>query len=83
MFLQLEDEDRLHLIPVDEDEEEQCIRLLSFCKKHKQPCNDRPTAAERIGKSARQHSSYKPYNKSGCARCGMLYMFVSIRISDF
>ncbi|KAJ8422635.1 hypothetical protein Cgig2_028506 [Carnegiea gigantea] len=69
LCVELEDEDRLHLIPVDEDEEEQCIRLLSFCKKHKQPSNDRPTAAERIGRSARQHSSYKPYNQSGCARC--------------
>lgn len=66
--VELEDEDRLHLISVDEDEEEQCIRLLSFCKKHKQPSNDR--SDEGVGKSSCLNSSYiPPSNESGCARC--------------
>nr|GEU68763.1 histone-lysine N-methyltransferase ATX2-like isoform X1 [Tanacetum cinerariifolium] len=28
------DADRLQVVPLDEDEENQCIRLLSFCKRH-------------------------------------------------
>ncbi|KMT11027.1 hypothetical protein BVRB_5g112470 [Beta vulgaris subsp. vulgaris] len=68
--VELEDEDRLHLISLDEDEEEQCIRLLSFCTKHKQPSNDRPIVDEGNGKKSRQNSSYiPPSNESGCARC--------------
>ncbi|GJR26139.1 histone-lysine N-methyltransferase ATX2-like protein isoform X1 [Tanacetum coccineum] len=30
----LADADRLQVVPLDEDEENQCIRLLSFCKRH-------------------------------------------------
>ncbi|XP_021733247.1 histone-lysine N-methyltransferase ATX1-like [Chenopodium quinoa] len=67
---ELEDEDKLHLISVDEDEEEQCIRLLSFCKRHKQPSNDRPITDEANGKKSCQQLSYiPPSNESGCARC--------------
>lgn len=75
--LQLEDEDRLYLLAVDDDEEDQCIRLLSFCKKHRQPSNDRSAADERLGRVSRQCSDYTPpSNPSGCARSGM---FVDIR----
>lgn len=69
LCVELEDEDRLHLISVDEDEENQCIRLLSFCNKHRQPSNDRSTADEQIGQMAGQCSNYTPpSNPSGCAR---------------
>lgn len=57
---------------MDDDEEDQCIRLLSFCKKHRQPSNERPTADERIERVAHQYSEYTPPpNPSGCARSGV------------
>ncbi|KAK8556285.1 hypothetical protein V6N12_002695 [Hibiscus sabdariffa] len=67
---ELEDEDRVFLLSVDEDDEDQCIRLLSFCKKHRQPSNDRVEASdERVGRIVRQFSDYTPpLNPSGCAR---------------
>ncbi|XP_057540933.1 histone H3-lysine(4) N-trimethyltransferase ATX1-like [Amaranthus tricolor] len=70
LCVELEDEDRLHLIPVDEDEEDQCIRLLSFCKRHKQPSKDRPIVDEKNENSFCEDLSYTPPNNdSGCARC--------------
>lgn len=69
MCVELEDEDRLYLLAVDDDEEDQCIRLLSFCKKHRQPSNERSAADERLGRVSRQCSDYiPPSNPSGCAR---------------
>lgn len=69
LCVELEDEDRLYLLAVDDDEEDQCIRLLSFCKKHRQPSNERSAADERLGRVARQCSDYTPpSNPSGCAR---------------
>ncbi|KAL6970849.1 hypothetical protein U1Q18_030531 [Sarracenia purpurea var. burkii] len=67
--VELEDEDRLHLISMDEDEDEQCIRLLSFCKKHRPASSERLAADDRIAPIARQYSEYcPPSNPSGCAR---------------
>uniref|UniRef100_A0A2P2L8Y3 Histone-lysine N-methyltransferase ATX2 n=1 Tax=Rhizophora mucronata TaxID=61149 RepID=A0A2P2L8Y3_RHIMU len=67
LCVELEDEDRLHLLSVDD--EDQCIRLLSFCKKHRQPSNERPVADERISRVGRRCSDYTPpCNPSGCAR---------------
>ncbi|GAV58994.1 PWWP domain-containing protein/SET domain-containing protein/FYRN domain-containing protein/FYRC domain-containing protein/PHD_2 domain-containing protein/zf-HC5HC2H_2 domain-containing protein [Cephalotus follicularis] len=69
LCVELEDEDRLHLLSVDDDEENQCIRLLSFCKKHRQPSNDRSATDDRIGRVAWRCSDYiPPINPSGCAR---------------
>ncbi|KAL4376625.1 hypothetical protein GQ457_02G042800 [Hibiscus cannabinus] len=70
LCVELEEEDRLFLLSVDEDDEDQCIRLLSFCKKHRQPSNDRVEASdERVGRIVRQCSDYTPpLNPSGCAR---------------
>lgn len=69
LCVELEDEDRLHLLSVDDDEEDQCIRFLSFCKKHRQPSNDRSASDERIWQIARPCSDYvPPSNPSGCAR---------------
>ncbi|KAK6930634.1 SET domain, partial [Dillenia turbinata] len=70
--VELEDEDRLCLAGVNEedhDDDDQCIRLLSFCKKHRQPSNERSAADERITLGA-QHCSHSipPSNPSGCAR---------------
>ncbi|CAI0397255.1 unnamed protein product [Linum tenue] len=67
--LTLEDEERLYLLSMDDDEEDQCIRLISFCKRHKQPSNDRQIADERISRVSRRCSDYvPPCNQSGCAR---------------
>ncbi|KAH1047126.1 hypothetical protein J1N35_037910 [Gossypium stocksii] len=69
LCVELEDEDRLFLLSVDEDDEDQCIRLLSFCKKHRQPSNDRVASDERFGRIAQRCSDYTPpLNPSGCAR---------------
>ncbi|KAK2641715.1 hypothetical protein Ddye_023478 [Dipteronia dyeriana] len=69
LCVELEDEDRLHLLSLDEDDEDQCIRLLSFCKKHRQPSNERLATDERIGPNTRRCCDYTPpYNQSGCAR---------------
>ncbi|KAG9447430.1 hypothetical protein H6P81_013558 [Aristolochia fimbriata] len=68
LCVELEDEDKLHLTSMDEDDDQQCIRLLSFCKKHRQPSNERPTG-EGKALTARNCSSYMPPpNPSGCAR---------------
>lgn len=67
--VELEDEDRLHLIPMDDDEEDQCIRLLSFCKKHRAVSNERPAVDECVGQKTCEYSDYTPPpNPSGCAR---------------
>ncbi|MCD7457429.1 Mn(2+) transporter atx2 [Datura stramonium] len=67
--VELEDEDRLHLIPMDDDEEDQCIRLLSFCKKHRAVSNERPAIDECVGQKTCEYSDYTPPpNPSGCAR---------------
>lgn len=68
----------MFLLSVDEDDEDQCIRLLSFCKKHRQPSNDRVASDERFGRIARSCSDYTPpLNPSGCARTGIL-LFVAL-----
>ncbi|KAK9053481.1 hypothetical protein SSX86_030115 [Deinandra increscens subsp. villosa] len=67
---ELADADRLQLVPIDEDEENQCIRLLSFCKRHSpNPMIERVVPDERMGQISSQHSDYaRPVNPSGCAR---------------
>ncbi|XP_058102565.1 histone-lysine N-methyltransferase TRX1-like isoform X2 [Magnolia sinica] len=68
LCVELEDEDRIHLMSVDEDDD-QCIRLLSFCKRHRQPSHERSPSNEQIGQTVRNCSSYTPpSNLSGCAR---------------
>lgn len=61
---------------MDEDEENQCIRLLSFCKRHSpNPSNERTLPDERIES---QLSDYvRPVNPSGCARTGVSFDFES------
>ncbi|KAL5703167.1 hypothetical protein ACHQM5_028294 [Ranunculus cassubicifolius] len=69
LCVELEDEDKLHLISFDEDEENQCIRLLSFCKKHKQPSKERSPSDEQLQPVLDCCSKYTPpSNPSGCAR---------------
>ncbi|GLT47147.1 hypothetical protein SLA2020_208610 [Shorea laevis] len=69
LCVELEDEDRLHLLSVDDEDENQCIRLVSFCKKHKQPSNERKTVDKWIGGKLHQCYDYiPPISPSGCAR---------------
>ncbi|GKV37734.1 hypothetical protein SLEP1_g45729 [Rubroshorea leprosula] len=69
LCVELEDEDRLHLLSVDDEDEDQCIRLVSFCKKHKQPSNERKTVDKWIcGKLHQCYDYIPPINPSGCAR---------------
>ncbi|PWA83093.1 methyltransferase [Artemisia annua] len=64
---ELADADRLQVVPIDEDEENQCIRLLSFCKRHSpNPSIERVAPDERMGQLPSQQSDY--VNPSGCAR---------------
>lgn len=63
----------MHLIPLDEDEEDQCIRLISFCKKHRPLSNERPAVDECVAQKVCEYSDYiPPSNPSGCARSGLL-----------
>ncbi|GJS97917.1 histone-lysine N-methyltransferase ATX2 isoform X1, partial [Tanacetum coccineum] len=49
-FAELANVDRLQVVPLDEDEENQCIRLLSFCKRHSpNRSTERVAPDERIG----------------------------------
>ncbi|KAK4742943.1 hypothetical protein SAY87_000944 [Trapa incisa] len=69
LCVELEDEERLHLLSFDDDEENQCIRLFSFCKRHKQPSNERRSEVAHIGQIASQCCDYNPpTNPTGCAR---------------
>lgn len=68
---ELADADRLQLVPLDEDEENQCIRLLSFCKRHSPTSmTDRAVPDERMRQIPNLNTDYvRPVNPSGCARC--------------
>ncbi|XP_077250235.1 histone-lysine N-methyltransferase TRX1-like [Tasmannia lanceolata] len=70
LCVELEDESRLlHLLSVDEDDDDQCIRLLSFCKKHRQPSTQRSPDDRQILQRDRNCYNYNPpSNPSGCAR---------------
>ncbi|KAG8375981.1 hypothetical protein BUALT_Bualt09G0015600 [Buddleja alternifolia] len=64
-----EDIDRMQLVHFDEDEEDQCIRLLSFCRKHRPSSTERLYFEERIGQNACERAECIPQpNPSGSAR---------------
>ncbi|GKD80681.1 hypothetical protein Tco_1347520 [Tanacetum coccineum] len=61
------DADTLQVGPLDEDEENQCIRLLSFCKRHSPNRSiERVAPDEHMGQLPTQQSDN--VNPSGCAR---------------
>lgn len=75
--IKLEDEEKVHLMSLDEDDD-QCIRLLSFCKKHRQPSKERPPTDNSLSLPPELDASFVPApNASGCARNGkdVCYMF--------
>lgn len=62
---------------MDDDEEDQCIRLLSFCKKHRAVSNEHTAVDESGGQKACEYSDYAPPpNPSGCARSGVLFCLI-------
>uniref|UniRef100_A0A1J3CTG2 Histone-lysine N-methyltransferase ATX1 n=2 Tax=Noccaea caerulescens TaxID=107243 RepID=A0A1J3CTG2_NOCCA len=68
LCVELADEDRLFLLSMEDDEADQCIRLLSFCKRHRQTSNDH-LATEYMIKPTHNITDYlPPPNPSGCAR---------------
>lgn len=68
------------MIPFDDDVEDQCIQLLSFCRRHTPASSVRLSADECIGKKGFEHADCSPpSNPSGCARTGMLSLFVFFR----
>ncbi|XP_020247221.1 histone-lysine N-methyltransferase TRX1-like [Asparagus officinalis] len=67
LCVELEGEDGTHLMSFEEDG--QCIRLLSFCKKHRQTGNDGKQVDENVVLLDQCASKYVPAsNTSGCAR---------------
>ncbi|KAF5733855.1 histone-lysine N-methyltransferase ATX2-like [Tripterygium wilfordii] len=69
LCIELEDEDTFNVLSIDEDDENQCIRLRSYCKKHSQPSNGRLLSDKQFWGVAVRSSDYSPsVNPSGCAR---------------
>lgn len=66
--VELEDEDKIHLMSLDDDDG-QCVRLISFCKRHSQPSSERTPVDEGLTLHEKLDSCYVPLpNLSGCAR---------------
>ncbi|XP_010522208.1 PREDICTED: histone-lysine N-methyltransferase ATX2 isoform X2 [Tarenaya hassleriana] len=69
LCVELEDEERHYLLSMEDDEPDQCIRLLSFCKRHRQASNDHLEPEDRMRPISQIASEYvPPPNPSGCAR---------------
>ncbi|XP_047981760.1 histone-lysine N-methyltransferase ATX2-like isoform X2 [Salvia hispanica] len=67
--LEPEDMDRVHAAPLDEDEEDQSIQLLSFCQKHRPKSTENMLSDKRVVQKEDEHAEYiPPINPSGCAR---------------
>ncbi|KAL6600542.1 hypothetical protein ACP70R_045342 [Stipagrostis hirtigluma subsp. patula] len=66
LCVELEDDDKIHLMLLDEDEDP-CIRLLSYCKKHRQPSTERPSLESDRAEPA-QVVQTDLASSSGCAR---------------
>ncbi|CAM0950725.1 unnamed protein product [Alopecurus aequalis] len=66
LCVELEDDDNIHLMLLAEDEDP-CIRLLSYCKKHRQPSTERPSLESDLGNPA-QVAHTDVASLSGCAR---------------
>lgn len=68
LCVELEDDDNanIHLMLLAEDEDP-CIRLLSYCKKHRQPSTERPPLESDLGNPA-QVVQADAASSSGCAR---------------
>ncbi|CAA7015002.1 unnamed protein product [Microthlaspi erraticum] len=69
LCVELENEDRLNLLSTVEEEANQCIRMLSFCKRHRQTSTACLESEDRMKPVTNKTSEYlPPSNPSGCAR---------------
>ncbi|KAK3132501.1 hypothetical protein QOZ80_6AG0523000 [Eleusine coracana subsp. coracana] len=66
LCVELEDDDKIHLMSLEEVEDP-CIRLLSYCKKHRQPSAECPSL-ERNRSEPAQVVQRDLASPSGCAR---------------
>jgi hypothetical protein len=58
------------------EDEDPCIRLLSYCKKHRQPSTERPSLESDLGNTA-QVVQTDVASSSGCARTGNSDVYLS------
>jgi len=64
---------------VEGEEADQCIRMLSFCKRHRQTSTACLGSEDRIKSATHKTSEYlPPPNPSGCARTGMQLLRLSV-----
>lgn len=69
LFIEVLEDKARHAPSADEDCE-QSLRLTSFCRKHRQPPDERTPADQQRPLALRDCSNYvPPLNSSGCARC--------------
>ncbi|CAH2059896.1 unnamed protein product [Thlaspi arvense] len=69
LCVELESEDRHFLLSAEDEEADQCIRMLSFCKRHRQTSIACLESNKMIKPTTHKTSEYlPPPNPSGCAR---------------
>ncbi|KAF3577251.1 hypothetical protein DY000_02034964 [Brassica cretica] len=69
LCVELESEDKLFLLPKDDEEADQCIRMRSFCKRHRQTSTACLESKDMIKPTTHKNFDYlPPPNPSGCAR---------------
>ncbi|CAH8320108.1 unnamed protein product [Eruca vesicaria subsp. sativa] len=69
LCVELESEDRIFLLPKEDDEADQCISMRSFCKRHRQTSTACLESKDMIKPTTHKTSDYiPPPNPSGCAR---------------
>ncbi|KAL0670956.1 hypothetical protein Bca4012_033660 [Brassica carinata] len=69
LCVELESEDKLFLLPKEDEEADQCIRMRSFCKRHRQTSTACLESKDMIKPTTHKNSDYlPPPNPSGCAR---------------
>ncbi|WZY90153.1 hypothetical protein YC2023_046888 [Brassica napus] len=67
--IQLESEDKLFLLPKEDEEADQRIRMRSFCKRHRQTSTACLESKDMVKPTTHKNSDYlPPPNPSGCAR---------------
>ncbi|CDY19078.1 BnaA04g18180D [Brassica napus] len=69
LCVELESEDKIFLRPKEDEEADQCIRMRSFCKRHRQTSTACLESKDMIKPTTHKNSDYlPPPNPSGCAR---------------
>ncbi|ESQ51749.1 hypothetical protein EUTSA_v10016217mg [Eutrema salsugineum] len=69
LCVELESENRIFLQSTEDEEADQCIRMLSFCKRHRQTSTACLESEDMIKTTTQKTSEYlPPPNPSGCAR---------------